>query len=312
MKKFTLFLILIVASLAAGSLSIASAQSSVDATLLSFVQTAFKNTSAATSLEVDVNALSSNLAAGKTTATPTLQRTSSFQLMSDGNGGWNITGHQTFGPPVPANATPEANATDNNTTLEMVVLGGKTYIRYTEIPPRMTPQNPPPNWTDTASLPAGTAFAGGTPTAKDILTLLSVPLDATSVTSLNEQAADTIDGMAMRVFQITLDTQKVMDSDAAGVLNTGLARPTGAAAPPPATVSPAATPQATPVPMSPDNTGITLTVWIGTDNLVHRITSVVIRSQMGAKADTTTTLTNTTDFTNFNQPVTISAPAIGS
>ncbi|HVU15055.1 MAG TPA: hypothetical protein VHD90_27465 [Phototrophicaceae bacterium] len=322
MKK-TLSLLILIFSISLVAVFPTSAQAGPDPTLVTFIQTAFQNTLAVSSLAVTADGISANMAAGQTTGTPTLERMSSYQLSMSG-GAWNMTGTQSFGPPASA-ATPEANATPeaateqaltgaNVTTLQEVILDGKTYIRYTAIPQRMETQNPPPNWTDTSTLPSGTTFAGGIPTADQVLQLLALPISTTSITNLSEGTATTMDGTSMRVFNVTMDVQSVLNSSAESVLNIGLGgaprRPAGTATQ--AAVAPAATPQARAQGMTPANTQLTLTVWIGSDNLVHQITSVVTRLNMGSNADMTTTLTTTTDFTDFNQPVTISAPTLSS
>jgi hypothetical protein len=262
-------------------------------------------------------------------------RTASYQLASNASDGWNVSGTTTT-IPTASNATPDANATptDNNTTEEIRIVDGKTYIRFTEIPQRMQQQNPPADWVDVATLPApaqgtfGGNFATSAPTANQILEALSLPINSTGVTTITEQAADTLDGTAMRVFQITLDVDALLQSDAASLLGAGGFgrggfgggrggnRPGGAngaqATPPVNAPNPAGAPVATVEAPSSANTQVMLTAWIGTDNLVHRIASVITRSNMGADGQGSITLNTTTDFSSFNQPMTITAPTVGS
>ena len=330
MRKRISLSILILAILIAGSILPASAQSSVDPTLLSFVQAAFTNTLAVNSLSVDVDA--STATSGGALGGFGVERKASYQLASNASDDWNVTG-KTSTIPSAGNATPEANSTpqDNTTTEEITIVDGKTYIRFTEIPQRMQQQNPPSTWVDASTLPApaqgnggfGGGFAASAPTATQILEALSLPIDATSVTGITEQAADTIDGTAMRVFQITLNVDVILKSDAASLVNAGFGRGGfgggrngangggngGAQATPPVN---APGPAATVEPASSANTQITLTVWVGTDNFVHRIVSAVTRSNMGQNGQASVTLNTTTNFASFNQPVTISAPTIGS
>jgi hypothetical protein len=303
--------------------------------LLSFVQSAFTNTLAVNSLSVDVKSSTDTNGMGNGGGFGGFgaNRTASYQLASNASDDWNVSGTTTT-IPTASNATPDANATptDNNTTEEIRIVDGKTYIRFTEIPQRMQQQNPPADWVDVVALPPpaqgtfGGNFATNAPTANQILLALSVPVNSTGVTAITEQAADTIDGAAMRVFQITLDVDALLQSDAASLLGAGGFgrggfgggrggnRPggnggNGAQATPPVNApNPAATAEAP----SAANTQVTLTVWIGTDNLVHRIVSVITRSNMGADGQGSITLNTTTDFANFNQPMTITAPTAGS
>ena len=337
MKKRILLFGLILALLVVAIVP-ASAQSSVDPTLLSFVQSAFTNTLAVNSLSVDVKSSTdtSGLGNGGGFGGFGANRTASYELASNTSDDWNVSGTTTI-IPTASNATEEANATpvDTTTTEEIRIVDGKTYIRFTEIPQRMQQQNPPADWVDVATLPPpaqgtfGGNFATSAPTANQILSALSLPVDSTGVTAITEQAADTIDGAAMRVFQITLDVDALLKSDAAASLLGGGGfgrggfgggrggfggRPGangGAQATPPVN-APAGAPAATVEAPSSANTQVTLTVWIGADNLVHRIASVVTRSNMGADGQGSITLNTTTDFANFNQPMTITAPTVGS
>ncbi len=344
MKKCLSLSLLILALLVAAIVP-ASAQSSVDPTALSFVQSAFTNTFAVSSLSVDTQSSTATAGLGSGGGNGNgggfggfggfgVNRTSSYQLASNASDDSNVSGTTTTLANA-SNATPDANVTpvDNNTTEEIRIVDGKTYIRYTEIPERMQQQNPPADWVDVATLPQpaqgtfGGGFATSAPTANQILAALSLPVDATGVTAISEQAADSIDGDAMRVFQITLDVDALLKSDSAALLGGfgrggfgggrtgfGANRPggaNGAQATPPVN-APAGAPAVTIEAPSAANTQVTLTVWIGADNLVHRITSVVARSGMGQDGQGSTTLTTTTDFANFNQPMTITAPTAGS
>ncbi|MEO8396287.1 MAG: hypothetical protein ABI700_25065 [Chloroflexota bacterium] len=349
MKKRISLSLLILALLVAAIVP-ASAQSSVDPTLLSFVQSAFTNTLAVNSLSVDVNTSTDTAGLGNGGANGGggfggfgVNRTASYQLASNASDDWNVSGTTsttTAGGPA---ATAEANSTpvDNTTTEEIRIVDGKTYIRFTAIPQRMQQQNPPADWVDVATLPApaqgtfGGNFATSAPTANQILEALSLPVDATGVSAITEQVADTIDGAAMRVFQVTVDVDALLKSDAAASLfaggfgrgggpagfgggrgGFGGNRPggnggNGAQATPPVN-APAGAPAATVEAPSSANTQVTLTVWIGADNFVYRITSAVARTGMGQDGQGSTTLTTTTDFANFNQPMTITAPTAGS
>ena len=341
MKKRISLSILIIALLVVAILP-ASAQSSPDPTLLSFVQAAFTNTLAVNSLSVAVKSSTdtSGLGNGGNGGGNgggggfggfNSTRTASYQLASNASDNWNVSGTSTTAPGAASNATPEANATasDNNTTEEVRIVDGKTYIRFTEIPQRMQQQNPPSTWVDVATLPPppqgsfGRGFAATAPTADQILSALSLPVDATGVSAITEQAADTIDGMAMRVFQIGLNVDAILKNNSAASLLGGFGggfgggrgggfggRGNGGNGG--AQATPPVNPPATVEPTSSANTQVTLTVWVGTDNLVHRITSAVVRSNMGANGQGSITLNSTTDFANFNQPMTITAPTIGS
>ena len=85
----------------------------------------------------------------------------------------------------------------------------------------------------------------------------------------------------------------------------------GAQATPPVN-APGGGPAATVEAPSAANTQVTLTVWIGADDFVYRIASAVTRSNMGQDGQASITLNTTTDFADFNQPMTITAPTTGS
>ncbi len=338
MKRRLSLLVLIFALLAAAIVP-ASAQSSVDPTLLSFVQSALTNTLAVNSLSVNVTTSTDSSGAANGNGGGFggfgAERSASYQLASNASDDWNVSGTTsttTTGGPA---ATADANGTpsDNTTTEEIRIVDGKTYIRYTAIPARMQQQNPPTDWVDVATLPQpaqgtfGGNFAASVPTADQILEALSLPVDATSVTAITEQAADTINGAAMRVFQITLDVDALLKSNTAASLfgaggfgrggfggnfaGRGGRGGNGAQGTPPAN-APAGGPAATVEAPSAANTQVTLTVWIGADNFVYRIVSTVTRSNMGQNGQASITLNTTTNYADFNQPMTISAPTAGS
>lgn len=324
-KRFGLLLGLVL--VLAGILP-ASAQSSIDPQLQGVLQTAFTNMLFETSMTLTTNS-STETADAQAAGTPARQSSGKFQLAATATD-WNISGSETttingaFGGAGDASATAEPATI----SLDFVMVDGKSYVRFTSVPEAMQ-QNLSSDWTEVGQGQGGQngqngrgGFAGAFTSSQQITAALYLPLDATSVTALTEAPADTIDGQAMRVFQISFDPQALANTQAAplvrGVGGFSGGRGTGGGQNAPAgngnDGAQATRPAGGGFQFAPMNTEITATVWVGSDQLIHRIETVVTRTPSdangtgpGAAASTTTT---TTDFSDFNQPVTITAPAV--
>jgi hypothetical protein len=159
-----------------------------------------------------------------------------------------------------------------------------------------------------------------------LLSDLSLPITTESVTGITALADAEIDGETMRVYQITLDPAAVLESDAAAVLDIGFGGISGAGgfgglpdAQMPEGMSAVTPPAQMAVPAeipSPDDFQMTLAVYINTEGFVTRIYSVIAStistaSPMG-EMTMSLTLTTQTDYSQFNEPLEIAAPELGS
>ncbi len=332
------FALVICAALIVGALATVAAQNNVDSNVVNVLQTAFTNTTLASSLTMNVQT-TTDVTNPQTSTTTNRQGSATYQMVGTATD-WNISGSETTtgGAPGTVSAgTP--TAAPQNTSIDLVIVDGKTYIRFTAVPDYMQQQNLPTVWTE---VPAqgqvgngasgnggnggarGGFFGGGVNiTSAQIAAVLYLPLDAASVTAASGPTTDTIDGQSMNAYQVTFDPTALGNSQAASLVRgafgggfaggrggNGAGRGSGT----PAANGGAATQQAfQPTPM---NTQVTATIWVGSDGLIYQIKTVVTRTPVDANAtgpgaiDTTTTIT--TDFTNFNQAVTITAPTVGS
>ncbi|MEO8611360.1 MAG: hypothetical protein ABI690_25915 [Chloroflexota bacterium] len=318
------------------------AQSTVDPQLLNTLKTAFDNTKAATSMTVSVDA--TTVRDGQTDTTPARTETDALQMAANATG-WDVSGSRTTVSNVPANAANNTAAATQTTTTEFIVVDGKTYIRFTAIPDSMTQQNLPKDWVAADQLGRGQGGQGqgggrllGNFTSEGSLLL---PVDSTSVTAVSEGQADTLDGQNMHVYQLTLNPTAVANSDAASLLtaafggggfgregNAGQA--TNGQQPPPASGGQQGNNGQPPAGnggpqggfgarFDMQNSTINLTVWVGDDNLIHQIQSVVVvtpsanaNTDANAPAPTAVTVTRMVDFSHFNEPVTITAPQVAA
>lgn len=314
-------------------LSVVSAQNNVDSALLILVSQAVDQTRAVNSLRVEtqtrieISGMPQGMSFGQ-------QETSAFALVRAADG-WDASGSRTTSVTLPNGAV--------EFTTETVLLDGTLYLRVGEMPalggagmtppggqaPAETPQLPE-GWFDASALLAeGDGLAGGIGLgaaleSDNLLGTLALPVDIASVTALAELQPTTINGQTMRVFQLTLDAQAVLDSEAAGLLNAdfggdmaggfpGGGFPGGAGQPPmtPPAEMPAL-PEGTPQPPDPASIQVTFAVYVGEDDgYVHRIYSVIALAQSDP-AQPGLLITMLTDFSSFNQVDAIMMPQIGS
>lgn len=352
MRKRIPLSMLAVGLLTLGAVAPTMAQTNVDTSLLDAVKTAFDSTNAVTS--VTVNSQSTSGAAQSDANAPSRTIIQSDQIAANGSG-WDVSGSLTTSSTGGQNGASE-------TTLEYIEVNGVTYVRFTAIPEQMTQMGLPTEWVDVSTLgriPGVSVNADGSISVA-ALDVLELPLDTSSVTAISELPAETIDGVNMRVFQLTLDASALEASDAAGLLDVnvgggfgggrsgnGQQLPDGQApqdmngqqppqgqpgngqqppgGQPPADANGQQPPQGQTgngqppggfqmQPLSAENMQVSVTVWVGDDGLVHRVSSNVAAAPASDAATSGPmasgfNVTTVSDFSQFNVPVQISAPA---
>jgi len=335
---------LITAALTLALVSSASAQSPVDTTLLDYVASAFTQTAAVNSLHLEAQSLTETTSGQDSSFGAVVA--SSYDLVRSGDA-WNLSGSQTTDTTTP-------NGSFQSVT-EMIVIDGTVYMRIQRDGAAADAAqgqgqgqgfSMPEGWFDLSALQAegqqggGPGFFGGSSQPTSLLDVLGAPVSAAGVTALSELPADAIDGQPMRVFQVTFDSQALLDSDAASLARGGAGRggagfagggPGGAAPGGDGAATPGGQGQGAPAgqgqppdgaaqfgaptTVDPANISVSFAVYVGEDGLIHRIYSVVATmttSPVDANTSVTTTTTAVTDFSAFNQLATITAPEIGT
>ncbi len=325
MKHRLVFAALI--ALLLGTFGAAQAQSAVDPTLLASITQAFDQTRASTSLHIE----SQQLIARESSEFAMQAQSSASWTLAAGTAGWNLSGAQT--------TLTQFGDTPTESTIEYVVLDGVTYLNLDGVQMGgggQDAQTLPQGWFEVSAEigdPAQTPMRGIASTenlAVQAFGGLIYPITAESVTSVVELPSDTIDGQTMQVYQISLDAQFVIDSDASALLSIGGGMGGFAGGAPPrgdgdaAQGQPPTDAQGQPPTgdqgqpptgdqaIDPANVRITFAVYIGQDDgLVHRIYSVIeIVTNRDDSSQTTTTSIH--DYSAFNQPAEITAPAVGA
>lgn len=316
-----------------------SAQSA-DTALVGAAVAAFEQTLGSTSLHIEAQTITDRGGSQQGS-------TGSYNAVQ-GASGWNVSGSQT------TTLTMQGNTME--TTTSVIVLDGTVYMLVEGGMAMFTPPNGdgaagggatpaettlPEGWyiassPDTATTTdATTPMRGGQQDASSqisrALGALMLPVTAEAITAISELPGDTINGQAMRVLQISLDPQAVIDSGSAllnmgggGFPGSGFAGPRGdvsqgaqlpdgarempplndGAMPPSGEIDGAQGGRGGMGQISAENVQITFAVYIGADDgLIHRVYSVIA---MGG--DFATTITTVTDFSAFGEPVEISAP----
>jgi hypothetical protein len=333
MKK--LGYILSCAALVLSGVMTAAAQDTVDPASLDYVAKAYTNTLASTSFHIESQ--SQTVAADQQQGGGNGQKQTATYDAAKTQDSWNVSGSRTL-----------ALTTQNgeiDIQMDTIVLDGKLYMQISGMPQfQQQDQNAAPalpqGWFDPAQLQASgqrVPGVGNTDPKTAVLTLLDaldLPVNAQSVTALKELPADKIGDQPMRVFQLTLDPKTILDSDAAALLRGGLGgfgrgfggfgrrgqggqdnngQQQGNFTPPGA-----GTPFPTPQPPDPANYQITFAVYVGDqDQLIHRIYSVIAIAATpdnanGFGGQPARTITTVTDFSKFNESVTITAPQLAS
>jgi hypothetical protein len=333
MKKLG-YLLSCVALLASGVITV-SAQNAVDPASLDYVVKAYANTLASTSLHIESQSQTQS-ADQQQGAGLGQKSTSSFDAAKTADG-WNINGSRTT-----------AITTQNGEVdiqMDTIVVDGKLYLQVSGMPQfqqqdqNAAPPAVPQGWFDPAQLEAsgqrvpGVGNTDPKTTVQTLLDALNLPVDGKSVTALKELPADKIGDQSMRVFQLTLDPAIILQSDAAALLRGGGfgggfggfrrgqngqggngQQGQGNAQQVPGQ----GTPFPTRTPPNPADYQITFAVYVGDqDQLIHRIYSVIAIAATqdngnGFGGQPARTITTVTDFSKFNDPVTITAPQLAS
>ncbi len=338
MKRITLLAVLV---LVVGAFSAAHAQS--DPTLVDTVVQAFEQTRASTSLHVATQSLTERSGGEAGFGGGSQQGQSAWDLALAADGSWDLSGS--------TSTVLQMGDNQMQNTIQYVVVDGVTYVNLDgaqigQMPGQTDQATTPQGWielsADSTDQAAGFPMLGaaGNLSAQAFGALL-LPMSATSITAISALPDDTIDGQTMRVYQVSVDAQSVIDSDASALLRgSGFGGGFGGGQPPqgvgngapaadftPPAPADGQTPpsdgQGTPIDgqrpgfnqaLDPANVIVTIAVYIGADDgFVHRVYSVIetaSTSQDGSGV--VSTVTSITDFSAFNQPVTITAPQIGA
>lgn len=324
MKRISLVAALI---LIVGVFSAAHAQS--DPTLVDTVVQAFEQTQSSTSLHVTTQSLTERSGGEAGFGGGSQQGQSAWDLALAADGSWNLSGSQS--------TVLEMGDNQMQNTIQYVVLDGASYINLDgaqigQMLGQADQATTPQGWfevtRDSTDQTAGFPMLGATGNlSAQALGGLRLPMSATSITAISALPDDKIDGQTMHVYQISLDSQLVIDSDASVLLRGGFGGGFGGGQPPQGDgngMPPAPADGQTPPSdgqrpgfdqvLDPANVIVTIAVYIGTDDgFVHRIYSVIetaSTSQDGSSV--VSTVTSITDFSAFNQPVSITAPQIGA
>ena len=331
MKRLSLLAVVI---LVLGVFSAAHAQS--DPTLVDTVVQAFEQTRASTSLHVAAQSLTEQ-SGDAGFGGGSQQGQSAWDVAVAADGSWNLSGSTSTVLQVGDNQMQNA--------IQYVVLDGVTYVNLDEaqmgqMRGQTDQATAPQGWievsADGTDQTAGFPMLGSTANLSgQALGALLLPMSADSITALGALPDDIIDGQTMHVYQINLDAQAVIDSEASALLRGngfgggfgGGQQPQaiGDASTPPADgQTPPTDGQGTPPSdgqrpsfdqaLDPANVIVTIAVYIGADDgFVHRIYSVIETASTARDGSrVVSTVTSITDFSAFNQPVSISAPQIGA
>lgn len=343
MKRLALFSLLI--GLLVASVGTISAQTAVDAAAVDSLAAAVAATLGQSSLHVTAQTFSESGSPNGGQGGITQETVQSYDLAAAGDS-WNLAGTLT------STSATEMGTMDNTT--DVVVLDGVTYMRLTSSGGDNTGISGafPEGWFTLESLgqtASGPGRFGGFDSSAFVgraLGLLSLPLTTGSVTAISELADDTIDGQAMRVVQVTADSQALLDSAASALLSQGGmmfgggGRPETGGAPGDGNGAPGAAPDGSTPPANlpdgqnqpgeqgqppgeagqmpegspgtaPENVRLTFALYIGReDGLVHRIYSVI--DQGGGDGAFSQRQTSLAELSAFGTPVTITAPEVSS
>lgn len=318
------------------SLIVAGAVSaqSPDLALVNSAASAFENTLSRSSFRIESQSIT-ELSRGQNTSFQ--QSGTSGYDVARTETGWNVSGSSTTSMTTPNGSF--------DSTISLIVIDGAVYIKNDGgagfAPPGASEtESAPEGWFEVGanspdSQTPNQLFAGTTMNADSALGALLLPISAESVTAIAELPADTIDGQSMRVIQLSLDSQVVLDSGAAALFSGGMGRggffsgggASAAGGGFPGGQNEDGTPAFTPpdgaTPGQGDSRGqgfrqaldaadvsITFAVYIGADDgLLHRIYSVTDVRSSSANGESTARTTAVVNYSAFDEPVEISAPA---
>lgn len=296
-----------------------------DPALIKTVSEAFAKTQAATSLHRDSQSVTQ--ASGLPQGLSIGQSSKESVDVSRNGDTLNASGTRTLSLTMPNGET--------TLTTEYVLLDTAAYVRFTDVPAEMQ-ADLPGTWVDASTLtPPQNAQPGSdrrtgrqmvadlSDLSSRLLAELSLPITESSVTQIKPLADAVIANQTVKVYQITLDSAAVLDSEAASLLDVQFGAGGGMGAPDgqgfPGAQGGAALPTGTPPAMptlSPDDIQMTFAVSIGPDGYVWSLYSVIattttMTSPMG-DLSLALTMTTQTNYSAFNLPVEITAPELGS
>lgn len=282
--------------------SIGYAQS--DPALLAAVTQAFDQTRASASLHIETQSLVVR-DGGRG------QQSSSTWDMTAVEAGWNLSGSQT--------TVLQMGEIQIETTMQYKVVDGVTYMNLDGVqgmPGGQGTQELPQGWfvlTDDGMNPP--MFGQVENLANQALGGLEFPISAESVTAIVELPGDTLNGQAMRIYQLSLDAQALLSFGRGGFggmppVGGQNAPPTDGQNMPPGGGQRPDFGQA----LDPSAIQITFAVYVGQDDgLIHRIYSVIETAFSGSDgAQSTTTATVVSDFTVPAQAIEIAAPEVSA
>jgi hypothetical protein len=346
MKKLG-YLLSCVALLVSGVITV-SAQDAVDPASLDYVVKAYANTLASTSLHIESQSQTATQDQQQGTPGFGQKQTASFDA-SKTTDSWNVNGSRTIAITTQnGEIDVQIDTIIVDGKLYMQISGMPQFGQQQDQTQNAAP-TVPQGWFDPAQLDAsgqrvpGVGNTDPQTTIQTLLDALNLPVSGQSVTALKELPADNIDGESMRVFQLTLDPAVILQSDAAGLLRGALGGfggfggfgPRGQGTDgqngngqqggqngngqngnftPPGQGTAFPTRQ----PPNPADYQITFAVYVGDqDQLIHRIYSVIAITATqdngnGFGGQSARTITTVTDFSKFNEPVTITAPQLAS
>ncbi|MDX2137101.1 MAG: hypothetical protein SF123_03330 [Chloroflexota bacterium] len=282
------------------SSGIAAAQETIDPALLTPVETALESTRALDSLRIHTQSLTETSAEFGDVSIQTESEMNLVRTEAD----WNAAGTIGVIGELPVIGTLDISG-------EVVLIEGTTYVRFGDLPDGL-PIELPQTWTTTDTLETSGGFIPLPTTADGLLGVLNLPITAETVTAIAALPQDEIDGQTMTVTQVSLDPAAVLESDAASLVTVagpgaggnvpgGLTPPDGQQLPEEIT------------PPEPEDIQVTLAIYVGAeDGYVHRIYLLVnvVESEDGTRAGGT--ITTLSDYSNFDEPVEITAPIVGS
>ncbi|NUQ06967.1 MAG: hypothetical protein HUU31_24005, partial [Anaerolineae bacterium] len=227
LRRGALTLTLIAAVLLIGIIPVGA--QSADPALIDVVAGAFENTLARSSIHVQAQTAtesSGGQVGGGQSGGFQSTGSAAYDLARTAEG-WNLSGSRTT-----SSATPNGAFA---TTTAIILLDGVVYRRVEGGagfgPPAggaadssAAASTMPEGWIEVgAQEDAQGGGRGGMIDAGDALGVLLLPISAESVTSLVELSGDTLEGQAMRIFQVTLDPQAVIESGLSGLTGGGFA-----------------------------------------------------------------------------------------
>jgi hypothetical protein len=203
-----------------------------------------------------------------------------------------------------------AGSTDTTLTFELVTLDGETYVRASG-DAGMLGGVLPEGWTSLSDPSAGTNPIFATLSGENLTRLYNqaLPINETTVVGIEELDGSRLGAAGMRVFQIDYNPSALIESGMFDSLGSALSGSGSGAA--------AGIDVEQLLQDMFEDAEITYTVYVGDDDgLVHQLDSTMAidatLNMQGMSIPLVMSIDSTTVFTNFNEPVTIEAPELGT